>query len=438
MNDRFFHFLLRILAVTLLSIAAFDKGLDYWFPLHPEFGTGTWFTCLFFHLGIFLGGLGVWGIDAYLSRHFELQKRIIRPVTLHTLLFITSIVTPVTLLELALRNITTLITKDVSLCQKDPFLGWRLRPYAQSRTGAPVFINRHGLRGPDRDYPKKEGVTRILFLGDSIPYGLRLPYEDTFPYFVEQSLHSACGSPVECINAGVPGYSTWQEYLFFEREGYRYEPDVVVLSFCLNDVLHTYTGLRFGDYGVDNPVPYIEENFIDYLILRSAILHVGKSLYHRMVFGKTLKENAIYREGLDVSALFHKADYPEIQEAWNDTQAYIHKIADRCGKAKARFILVLFPYLVPKSETEIEVFSPKPIAAFAQQKGYASIDVWPLIELDMERQGIHRIRHYIQDACHPTAHGNRLVADALVQCLETLAAGTSENPTASPKRAGDS
>ena len=33
----------------------------------------------------------------------------------------------------------------------------------------------------------------------------------------------------DVINAGVPGYSTAQELLFYEREGRRYRPDIVVL-----------------------------------------------------------------------------------------------------------------------------------------------------------------------------------------------------------------
>ncbi|MFB3789508.1 MAG: SGNH/GDSL hydrolase family protein, partial [bacterium] len=304
------------------------------------------------------------------------------------------------------------------------------------RAGAPVRINRHGLRGPDRNFQKREGVQRILFLGDSIPFGLRVPYDDTFPNMVEVAMNQGSGATVECINAGIPGYSTWQEYLFFEREACRYEPDVVVLSFCLNDVLHTYTGLRFGDYGVDDPVPYIEENFIDYLTRRSAILRAGKSLYHRVAFGKTLKENAIYREGLDVAALFQKADYPEIRQAWIDVKHYIQKIADRCAREKAQFILALFPYIVPISATGIVVYSPRPIAEYAQQMEYPYIDVLPLIERDMEKQGIHRFRHYIQDACHPSAHGNRLAAEALVQLLLqpslSDAADTRKNPPTHP------
>ena len=41
------------------------------------------------------------------------------------------------------------------------------------------------------------------------------------------------------INLGVEGYGTDQELLRLEREGARYQPDIVILNFCLtNDALN--------------------------------------------------------------------------------------------------------------------------------------------------------------------------------------------------------
>ncbi len=435
MKERIFHILLRIFGITWLSIAVFDKNFDYWFDIQ-EYGTRSWLICLAIHLAIFMGGMAIFLLDRYLSRRPE-SDPYINSFTVNGLLVLTSIMTPVTFCELLLRNVTYAVNKDVSLFQKDKLLGWRLKPNAASNPDAPVRVNRHGLRGPDREYRKREGVTRILFLGDSIPYGLRLPYDDTFPRRVEILMNQERDRPVECINAGIPGYSTWQEYQFFENEAYRYNPDIVVLSFCLNDVLHTYTGLHFGDYGVDDPVPYIEENWIDYITHRSAIVLVGKSIYHRIRFGKTLKENAIYREGLDVAALFEKETYPEIKQAWSDTQYYIQKIADRCEREKARLILILFPYIYIMPTDERTVFSPKPMAEYSRRKGIPVIEVWPLIEQDMKEQGIQKLNHYFQDHCHPTADGNRLVAESIVRCLKSLTSSPPNRIMESTLRTGD-
>ena len=47
-------------------------------------------------------------------------------------------------------------------------------------------------------------------------------------------------SAVEVINAGVPGYTTYQELEFLKIHGLEMKPDVVVLGFVLNDLFFKY------------------------------------------------------------------------------------------------------------------------------------------------------------------------------------------------------
>jgi lysophospholipase L1-like esterase len=41
--------------------------------------------------------------------------------------------------------------------------------------------------------------------------------------------------PYEVVNASVPGYTSYQELLFFKRYASRTEPDLVIWTYCLND-----------------------------------------------------------------------------------------------------------------------------------------------------------------------------------------------------------
>src|SRR5262249_8510733 len=41
---------------------------------------------------------------------------------------------------------------------------------------------------------------------------------------------------VDVVNAGTPGYDLGQEYLYFKDRGYRFEPDLVLLGFFVNDL----------------------------------------------------------------------------------------------------------------------------------------------------------------------------------------------------------
>ena len=133
------------------------------------------------------------------------------------------------------------LTTRGSIIRFDPWLGWVKPPLAEAWLNRPEYrvhlqINAHGLRGPDRDYRKTPGTRRIVLLGDSFTEGFTVREEATTRAVLESILRrSGCGE-WEVINAGTMGYGTDQEYLFYQREGRRYEPDVVVVLFFYNDL----------------------------------------------------------------------------------------------------------------------------------------------------------------------------------------------------------
>ena len=123
----------------------------------------------------------------------------------------------------------------------DPELFWRLAPnITRPDDDWPLFgtiSNAQGLReASDIPLRKKDGEVRILFLGDSCTFGDRLSMNDSYVHGVEERLQALFpGSPIECINAGVPGYTLFQGWRFLDTEGFNYEPDAVVLYFGWND-----------------------------------------------------------------------------------------------------------------------------------------------------------------------------------------------------------
>ena len=134
--------------------------------------------------------------------------------------------------------------------EHDPLLGWHKRPggrvlYHRPEYRTEVAINRHGLRDREREYTKAPGTFRVLGLGDSFVEGFMVPLEHTVAQRLEASLGSP-DCPVEVINGGTVGYSTDQEYLFYERDGHRYGAQVVLLFFYYNDVLFNDSSLNLG------------------------------------------------------------------------------------------------------------------------------------------------------------------------------------------------
>ena len=77
------------------------------------------------------------------------------------------------------------------------------------------------VRGPvgNQFGPKKEGEFRIVCLGDSFMYGNRLNNDETIPYVLEALLRESLGTDqITVVNLGVPGYSPWQERIWFQEK----------------------------------------------------------------------------------------------------------------------------------------------------------------------------------------------------------------------------
>lgn len=96
-------------------------------------------------------------------------------------------------------------------------------------------INQQGFRVPDRDLsyavPKPPGTYRILLLGPSFAYGWGVDYDKSFAALLPQMLAKqgfAAGQKIELINAGVPSLQPGPQLNWFEHEGRKYQPDLVI------------------------------------------------------------------------------------------------------------------------------------------------------------------------------------------------------------------
>jgi len=120
----------------------------------------------------------------------------------------------------------------------DPVLGQRLAAnYDGWFAGVPAHTNSLGFRDT-REYSlqKAAGTFRILVLGDSVTFGHGAVYETSYPYVLEQRLRDwRPDVKWEVWNLGVPGYNTAQELAYLNEVGGRYQPDLVIVGFFLND-----------------------------------------------------------------------------------------------------------------------------------------------------------------------------------------------------------
>jgi len=126
------------------------------------------------------------------------------------------------------------------LVEYDSLRGWRNIPGAKGRLISPEFsvemeYNAHAYRGPLHPYAKPAGTFRVLLLGDSFLEAYTVALRDRVAEVAAKILQSE-HRPVEVVALGTGGYSTDQELLWLESEGFRYHPDLVVVLFCTNDI----------------------------------------------------------------------------------------------------------------------------------------------------------------------------------------------------------
>ena len=121
---------------------------------------------------------------------------------------------------------------------------WHTTPEVQVQ----FRINSMGIRA-DREYQLKKppGTIRIVGLGDSFTQGYEVDVTDTYLCRLEGML-SARGIAVEVINLGVSGHSNAEELLMLREFGFRFHPDVVIVSYFVNDL---DDNVRTGLYRLD-------------------------------------------------------------------------------------------------------------------------------------------------------------------------------------------
>lgn len=113
-----------------------------------------------------------------------------------------------------------------TLMRGNPWLLWELIPGEHFEQGGHVTINAAGFRDRERAPPTRP---RFLALGDSSVYGFGVDDDEVFTSRLEAS-HDA-----DFINAGVPGYSTWQSLNLTRGRALALDPDVLIVGNLWSD-----------------------------------------------------------------------------------------------------------------------------------------------------------------------------------------------------------
>jgi len=153
--------------------------------------------------------------------------------------------------------------------ERDPVLFWRLKPFAKSDLNTESrdaqTINGLGFRDDKFEKRKAPGELRVIALGDSCTFGDGVANWETFANVLEDLLRRADPArPVQVINAGVPGYTSYQIRAYLTRELLAYKPDLVLIYVGLNDHIPAVDRLTDAERGRVDVFTFTAQRFLDY------------------------------------------------------------------------------------------------------------------------------------------------------------------------------
>jgi lysophospholipase L1-like esterase len=325
------------------------------------------------------------------------------------LLFLLVGLLPIVAVDFALRPF---VVPKTTLFVEDRELGWRMKPNTRAEWGGVrVATNARGLRGPEVAHVKPPGVRRVLFLGDSVTLGFGIGETGrVFHFGVGRELASALGAPVEVVNAGVGGYSPWQERIYLEGEGLRYAPDLLVVGFVLNDVAEKFALVRYG--GTERAWQLVQtaNGWLERWLSGSALVTVAREGAAMLRFGRDVRRGAAaeemqaVRELSDTSPQYEQA----IERAWEITLGNLTGIFDSAEERGIPALLVVFPYSF-QLEAGANVEAQERLHRFAEGRGVPFLDLRPrfLDERDPARLMI--------DDSHLSVEGHALAASRIAE-----------------------
>ena len=144
-------------------------------------------------------------------------------------------------------------------------------------------------------YKKKRGEKRVVFIGGSTTFGTGASNnKKTYPAQVEYIIKkNNKQNEIFFLNAGVIGYNSFQEYLYFKHHLKKLEPDIVIFLHGSNDAYISLTQKKFNKNFHDMEIFEKKQKNIFSFPQRLYLLNFLDRLYAvtKLKFGKIDKTN---------------------------------------------------------------------------------------------------------------------------------------------------
>lgn len=181
------------------------------------------FRVILFEVILFLFGLFIFLKASWISSR---RKEILLFLAVFFILF--------SILEAGYR----IMDRKPKLFTAHPYLNYYGTPNYVSLDG----LNRHnslGFRGEEIEVPKPKSTYRIVLIGESSTYEEQVKdWKKDWARGLEKELREMYSyDGIEVINAGIPGWTTWESLINLEFKVVYLNPDLIIIYHGTNDVL---------------------------------------------------------------------------------------------------------------------------------------------------------------------------------------------------------
>ncbi len=255
-------------------------------------------------------------------------------------------------------------------------------------------INSLGFRGKETTVGKPANTVRIIGIGDSFTFGSGVRNSDTFLSTLEADLSdSVNGKNIEVLNLGVGGYNTAHELSLLYHMGLKYQPDIVVLCYFLNDTNAGGTAQAFSPHAHVNQLPLWRRY--------SRLADLLASGFERKQAAEKLVAN-------------YNSSYQQDAPGWIRSRKALQQMQILSQKRGFKLTLVIFPVLWNLSDNYPFLAIHQTITDFASGLGIPVLDLLPAFS---GFKGPELWAH--PNNQHPNAEGHQIAGHALAEFLET-------------------
>jgi hypothetical protein len=258
-------------------------------------------------------------------------------------------------------------------------------------------FNSLGFRGPDFLEQKSPDIIRIAFFGDSFTMGEGVYFEDTYAQQTRTYFMRNFRKQVESLNFRVAGYNTEQEQKLIGYILPRFNPDVLVLGYTMNDP--------------GNRIPQTQEEAelwdpnwavrAKYPPPRTRVLRLGHGAWMNWISTKVRFDHS--RTLHDPNGVY-----------WPVAESALREIGERCREFNIPCVAVLFPWLLDLQEYPL-MREHEQVKETLIEAGFVVLDVLDEVEdFPAAELTVHPTDH------HPNELVHRLVGEKLALTIASV------------------